>query len=141
MRFHVWILTLSMLFGSAGICVSEFSEANNTGGTDSGRSSVYTEYGAWKYTGQTRACRHGDPSRRDQEEEAEEYGILAVRLHFLPGSSDGDRVGVYVLRNNRNYSGAMDFSGKLCYNSSSIYKSRKRKQKRRGDSCDSNAYD
>ena len=74
-------------------------------------------------------------------EEAEEYGILAVRLHFLPGSSDGDRVGVYVLRNNRNYSGAMDFSGKLCYNSSSIYKSRKRKQKRRGDSCDSNAYD
>ena len=74
-------------------------------------------------------------------EEAEEYGILAVRLHFLPGSSDGDRVGVYVLRNNRNYSGAMDFSGKLCYNSSYIYKSRKRKQKRRGDSCDSNAYD
>ena len=31
-------------------------------------------------------------------EEAEEYGILAVWLHFLPGSSDGDRVGVYVLR-------------------------------------------
>lgn len=140
MRFHVWILTLSMLFGSAGICVSEFSEANNTGGTDSGRSSVYTEYGAWKYTGR-RGLQAWRPFPAGSGEEAEEYGILAVRLHFLPGSSDGDRVGVYVLRNNRNYSGAMDFSGKLCYNSSSIYKSRKRKQKRRGDSCDSNAYD
>lgn len=31
-------------------------------------------------------------------EEAEEYGILAVWLHFLLGSSDRDRVGVYVLR-------------------------------------------
>lgn len=30
-------------------------------------------------------------------EEAEEYGILAVRFHFLPDSPDGDRVGVYVL--------------------------------------------
>ena len=83
MRFHVWILTLSMLFGSAGIGISELSKANGATGVDSGRSSVYTEYGAWKYTGQTRACRHGDLSRRDQE----------------------------------------------------------KKQKRRGDSCDSNAYD
>ena len=65
-------------------------------------------------------------------EEAEEYGILAVRLHFLPGLSDGDRVGVYVLRNNRNYSGAMDFSEKSCYNSSVMRKRRKRKQKRGG---------
>lgn len=55
MRFHVWILTLIMLFGSAGICVLELSKANGAGGgVDSGRSSVYTEYGAWKYTGQTR---------------------------------------------------------------------------------------
>ena len=52
MRFHVWILTLIMLFGSAGICVSELSKANGAAGVDSGRSSVYTEYGAWKYTGQ-----------------------------------------------------------------------------------------
>lgn len=65
-------------------------------------------------------------------EEAEEYGILAVRLHFLPGSSDGDRVGVYVLRNNRNYSGAMDFSGKLFYNSRAIYKSEKESRREGG---------
>ena len=31
-------------------------------------------------------------------EETDEYRILAVRFPFLPGSSDGDRVGVYVLR-------------------------------------------
>ena len=86
MRFHVWILTLIMLFGSAGICVSEFSEANNTGGTDSGCSSVYTEYGAWKYTGQTWACRHGDPSRRDQEKKRKntvywQCGSISFRVH------------------------------------------------------------
>lgn len=45
MRFHVWILTLSMLFGSAGIGISAFSEENDTAGTDS-MLGVYTEYGA-----------------------------------------------------------------------------------------------
>lgn len=38
------------------------------------------------------------PFPKGSGEEKDEYRILAVRFPFLPGSSDGDRVGVYVLR-------------------------------------------
>ena len=85
MRFHVWILTLSMLFGRAGIGMSALSEENGTGGTDA-TLGVYTEYGTWKYTGETQTCRHGDTSRRDQEKKRKNTvywrcGSIFFRIH------------------------------------------------------------
>ena len=69
--FWMMVLAMMMVLGSVGAYAADTQAASGAraitcecGGS---LNSEYYKYGSWRYTGETRACRHGTPQKTDQE--------------------------------------------------------------------------
>ena len=68
--FWMMVLAMMMVLGSVGAYAADTQASGaraitcECGGAMTGES---IKYGTWKYTGNIRACRHGTPTKKDQE--------------------------------------------------------------------------
>lgn len=68
--FLMMALAMTMVMGSMGVYAADMQATGarailcECGGALNGQ---YTEYGSWRYTGETRACRHGYSGEKDQK--------------------------------------------------------------------------